>query len=56
MQAIDLASSRMQRPESCLAPEQKFLSSGDTGPPRDVQKELQVLREEVFRIWEDSSH
>ena len=56
MQAIDLALLRMRRPESGLAPQQKFLSNGKTGPPRDLQKELQVLREEVFRIWENSSH
>ena len=56
MQGIDLALLRLQMPESGLIPEQNFLSNGETGPPRDLQKELQVLREEVFRIWEDSSH
>ncbi|CAL5224445.1 g7132 [Coccomyxa viridis] len=55
LQAIDVALLRMQRPTSGSPTGDKLLSDGNSERIRDVQKELQVLREEVFRIWDNES-
>ena len=55
MQAIDVALLRMQRPMSGPPTADKLLSDGNSEQTRDVQKELQVLREEVGRIWDNES-
>ena len=55
MQAIDLALSRLSTPSAGIAPVQQHLSDGRKGAQRHLNHELQTLREEVFRIWEESS-
>ena len=55
MQAVDLAILRLKASSTGSAPTQQHLSNGGKGPEREFSVELQVLREEVFRIWEQSS-
>ena len=55
MQAIDLALARIEAPSTGIPLGQKQLCTSGTNPHTDLQAELQALREEVFRVWEDSS-
>ena len=55
MQAVNLALSRLNSPSAGIASDQQHLSDGRIGPERDLKKELQTLREGVFKIWEESS-
>ena len=54
MQAIDLALARLEAPSTGIPLGQKQLCTSGANPHRDLQAELQALREEVFRVWEDS--
>ena len=53
-QAIDLALLRMQRPVDGPPTDDRLLGDGRSRPPRDLQKDLQALRDEVFRIWDSA--
>ena len=54
-QAIDVALARIEVPLTGIPLGQRQLGTSGASPPRDLQAELQALREEMFRIWEDSS-
>lgn len=55
MQALDLALARLEAPSTGIPLDQEQLCTSGASPHRDLQAELQALREEVFRVWEDSS-